>query len=249
MKLFEAAGRAYDPQRNMLPLSTQGAPDVLGEAAAARLRDRLSGVCRRLRVTVGASPALDQCSDPNSNFFTPILGLLPGILSPSSGLGRRRRRLDQAGAVQAPAAHSGAAGQAGRPTCGPGPGAQGAVGHAAVAAAAATAPAGRSQIVRRSVRPDAARARRGVQVIRRASRAAAAVVLPVLLAAGLLTGCSSGAKTISATVTFDDVADMANGALVELADVPIGKVASIKLAATGPVSAWRSGPTPRCHRT
>lgn len=64
----------------------------------------------------------------------------------------------------------------------------------------------------------------------RASRAAFAVVLPVLLAAGLLTGCSSGAKTISATVTFDDVADMANGALVELADVPIGKVASIKLA-------------------
>ena len=85
VKLFEAAGRAYDPQRNMLPLSTQGAPDVLGEAAASRLRDRLSGVCRRLEVTLGASPALDQCSDPNSNFFTPILGLLPGVLSPNSG--------------------------------------------------------------------------------------------------------------------------------------------------------------------
>ena len=68
----------------MLPLSTQGAPDVLGEAAASRLRDRLAGVCRRLAVTIGASPTLDQCSDPNSNFFTPILGLLPGILSPNS---------------------------------------------------------------------------------------------------------------------------------------------------------------------
>jgi phospholipid/cholesterol/gamma-HCH transport system substrate-binding protein len=85
VKLFEAAGRAYDPQRNMLPLSTQAPPDVLAEAAASRLRDRLSGVCRRLRVTLGASPALDQCSDPSSNFFTPILGLLPGILSPNSG--------------------------------------------------------------------------------------------------------------------------------------------------------------------
>ena len=84
VRLFEAAGRAYDPQRNMLPLSTQGAPDVLGEAAASRLRDRLAGVCRRLAVTIGASPTLDQCSDPNSNFFTPILGLLPGILSPNS---------------------------------------------------------------------------------------------------------------------------------------------------------------------
>jgi phospholipid/cholesterol/gamma-HCH transport system substrate-binding protein len=59
--------------------------------------------------------------------------------------------------------------------------------------------------------------------------AASAVLLPVLLAAGLLTGCSGGAKRISATVTFDDVADMANGALVELADVAIGKVESIKL--------------------
>ncbi|HZQ88045.1 MAG TPA: MCE family protein, partial [Acidimicrobiales bacterium] len=84
VRLFEAAGRAYDPQRNMLPLSTQGAPDVLGEAAASRLRDRLAGVCRRLAATIGASPTLAQCSDPNSNFFTPILGLLPGILSPNS---------------------------------------------------------------------------------------------------------------------------------------------------------------------
>jgi virulence factor Mce-like protein len=84
VKLFEAAGRAYDPQNNWLPLSSQGAPDVLGEAAAARMRDRLAGVCRRLEVTLGASGTLTACSDPNSNFFTPILGLLPGILSSNS---------------------------------------------------------------------------------------------------------------------------------------------------------------------
>ena len=81
VKLFEAAGRAYDPQHNWLPLSTQGAPDILAEAAASRMRDRLAGVCRRLEATLGVSPTLTQCSDPNSNFFTPILGLLPGILS------------------------------------------------------------------------------------------------------------------------------------------------------------------------
>ena len=84
VKLFQAAGRAYDPQRNMLPLSNQSPPDVLGEAAASRLRDRLAGVCRRLEVTLGASAGLDQCSDPNSNFFTPIIGLLPAILNPGA---------------------------------------------------------------------------------------------------------------------------------------------------------------------
>ena len=57
----------------------------------------------------------------------------------------------------------------------------------------------------------------------------AGVVLPVLLAALLLTGCTGGGRRISATATFDDVADMARGALVELADVPIGSVDSIKL--------------------
>ena len=57
----------------------------------------------------------------------------------------------------------------------------------------------------------------------------AGIVLPVLLAAGLLTGCTGGARKISATATFDDVADMARGALVELADVQIGSVDSIKL--------------------
>ena len=37
---------------------------------------------------------------------------------------------------------------------------------------------------------------------------------------------------MSATATFDDVADMASGALVEMADVGIGHVTSIKLAGT-----------------
>ena len=61
-------------------------------------------------------------------------------------------------------------------------------------------------------------------------RAVLAPVLAAVLAAALLTGCSGGAKTISATVTVDDVADMAKGALVEMADVGIGHVSSIKLA-------------------
>jgi len=69
-------------------------------------------------------------------------------------------------------------------------------------------------------------------VIGRRALGVPAAVLPVLLAAGLLTGCTGGAKRMSATATFDDVADMAKGALVEMADVPIGNVASIKLVGT-----------------
>ena len=61
---------------------------------------------------------------------------------------------------------------------------------------------------------------------------AAAVTLTAVLTGGLLTACSSGGPSMSATATFDDVADMANGAVVEMADVGIGHVTSIQLAGT-----------------
>jgi len=87
VRLFAAAGRAYDPTRNMLPLSTQLPPDVTGEVAAARLRDRLAGVCRRLAAKLGPAPPapLDTCGNLNSGFFDPVLNLLPGLLNPGSG--------------------------------------------------------------------------------------------------------------------------------------------------------------------
>jgi phospholipid/cholesterol/gamma-HCH transport system substrate-binding protein len=82
VRLFSAAARAYDAERNMLPLNNQGAPEVLTEVASFRLRDRLAGVCRRLLTRIGPSapPELTTCGDPASGFFDPILGVLPGIL-------------------------------------------------------------------------------------------------------------------------------------------------------------------------
>jgi len=58
------------------------------------------------------------------------------------------------------------------------------------------------------------------------------VLVPVVLAfAAGLTGCSMGGGSgqRSATAIFSDVGDLANGAQVQLADVPVGSVSSIAL--------------------
>ncbi len=59
------------------------------------------------------------------------------------------------------------------------------------------------------------------------------LLVPALLAlvAGL-TSCSSGGgpPQRTATALFNDVGDLANGAQVQLADVPVGAVSSIALA-------------------
>ena len=91
VRLFEAAGRAYDPQRNMLPLSTQGAPDVTGEVGAARLRDRLSGVCRRLAAKLAPAPLRpsttcgDLSSTSSTRCWTCSRAAQPGSGSAASG--------------------------------------------------------------------------------------------------------------------------------------------------------------------
>jgi phospholipid/cholesterol/gamma-HCH transport system substrate-binding protein len=65
-------------------------------------------------------------------------------------------------------------------------------------------------------------------VIRRV-RSLVVVALVGLLATSTLASCSKGKDTMTAVAVFDDVADMANGALVQMADVKIGQVTSIKL--------------------
>jgi phospholipid/cholesterol/gamma-HCH transport system substrate-binding protein len=55
----------------------------------------------------------------------------------------------------------------------------------------------------------------------------------VVMAASLLASCSGGnGDKMTATAVFDDVADMANGALVQMADVKIGEVTKISLVGT-----------------
>ena len=81
VRLFAAAGRAYDPVRNWLPLNNQFPPGQSSNAATTAIRDRLAGVCRRLAVPLGddAPEDLVTCGDPNSGYFDQILGTITGI--------------------------------------------------------------------------------------------------------------------------------------------------------------------------
>ncbi|MBI2710629.1 MAG: MCE family protein [Actinobacteria bacterium] len=77
VRLFEAAGRAYDPGRNMLNLNNQADPYLTSALIAYRLRDRLAGICRRLGVA--------SCGDPASSFFNGLVGLIPSLLAGQEG--------------------------------------------------------------------------------------------------------------------------------------------------------------------
>ena len=68
------------------------------------------------------------------------------------------------------------------------------------------------------------RARTSARLVRLLAVPAAALVGALGLA-----GCSSGPSQRTASATFSDVGDLANGAQVQLADVPVGSVTSIAL--------------------
>jgi phospholipid/cholesterol/gamma-HCH transport system substrate-binding protein len=59
-----------------------------------------------------------------------------------------------------------------------------------------------------------------------------AVPAAALVGALGLAGCASGPSQRTASATFSDVGDLANGAQVQLADVPVGSVTSIALTGT-----------------
>jgi hypothetical protein len=89
--LFQGAARAYDPNYNWLNLNLAAAPGVTGAYIAGLLRDRLAGICRRIVTNhaTGLSAAvlatLNQCGDPSSGFFDPLLNDIPTILNTLSG--------------------------------------------------------------------------------------------------------------------------------------------------------------------
>ena len=91
--LFQGAKRAYDPNYDWLNLNLAAAPGVTGAYIAGLLRDRLSGICRRIVAnhSTGLSAAvlatLDQCGNPSSGFFDPLLNDIPTILNTLSGSG------------------------------------------------------------------------------------------------------------------------------------------------------------------
>jgi hypothetical protein len=89
--LFQGAARAYDPNYNWLNLNLATSPGVTGAYIAGLLRDRLAGICRRivanhatgLSATVIAT--LNQCGNPSSDFFDPLLNDIPTILDTLNG--------------------------------------------------------------------------------------------------------------------------------------------------------------------
>jgi phospholipid/cholesterol/gamma-HCH transport system substrate-binding protein len=89
--LFQGAARAYDPNYNWLNLNLAAAPGVTGAYIAGLLRDRLAGICRRIvgNHSTGLSSAvlatLNQCGNPSSGFFDPLLNDIPTILNTLSG--------------------------------------------------------------------------------------------------------------------------------------------------------------------
>jgi virulence factor Mce-like protein len=89
--LFQGAKRAYDPNYNWLDLNLATAPGVTGSYIAGLLRDRLAGICRRIVAnhSTGLSAAviapLNQCGNPSSGFFDPLLNDIPTILNTLNG--------------------------------------------------------------------------------------------------------------------------------------------------------------------
>lgn len=93
-RLFTAAGRAYDPLHNWLPLVDQAAPGLTTAVLGANVRDALASICRRLAArNPTLAPTLAACGNPASGFFDPVIGLLPSLLA----------KLPGAGAASAPA--------------------------------------------------------------------------------------------------------------------------------------------------
>ena len=73
VKLFEAAGRAYEDRTRSLRVNNQLSPELTSDILAARLRDRIAGLCRRLGIAT--------CSDPASPLLNEVVGLLPQLLA------------------------------------------------------------------------------------------------------------------------------------------------------------------------
>ena len=88
VNLFAAAHRAYDPQHNWLVENAQGDPNTTSSLIESRIRDRLSGVCRRLETKGATNPTADHhCGDVGTHYFDPILNAVPCILNRQSGPG------------------------------------------------------------------------------------------------------------------------------------------------------------------
>jgi virulence factor Mce-like protein len=102
VQLFAGANRAYDPAHNWLRLNVQTDPNTTSSLIEARIRDRLSGVCRRLEAKGIKNPTLDDCSQVGTHYFDPILAAVPCVLNQQSGPGCSPAALFGAGLAAIP---------------------------------------------------------------------------------------------------------------------------------------------------
>lgn len=74
-ELFAAAQRAFDADRNLLPLNNQADLDTTSALYLSRIRDRLAGICRRLvaNFAFAGNVVLEACGDLTSGFFEGVL--------------------------------------------------------------------------------------------------------------------------------------------------------------------------------
>jgi phospholipid/cholesterol/gamma-HCH transport system substrate-binding protein len=82
-RLFAAAERGYDSERNVLRLNNQDEPGTTTDLYRSRLRDRLAGLCRRLIVLFTGTPtgtalAASGCADTESDFWHDLFTAVPG---------------------------------------------------------------------------------------------------------------------------------------------------------------------------
>ena len=91
LNLFTAAQKAYDPNYNWLNLNLALAPGVTGAYVAGLIRDRLSGICRRIFANHSSGlsatelATLEACGNPASGFFDPIIGSIGPLLNTLTG--------------------------------------------------------------------------------------------------------------------------------------------------------------------
>lgn len=107
-QLFAGAVRAYDPVHNWLDLNNQLAPGLTAGEEAGLVRDTLASICRRISAnhSSGLSSSqlstLQQCGNPASGFFDPILGLVPTLLAGGTSVGPTPQQQIAAGLQQIP---------------------------------------------------------------------------------------------------------------------------------------------------
>lgn len=84
--LLAIAPQLYDPSINALTVNNVFEAGNTGDVIASYLRDRISGLCRRLTARLGIATFAQLCGDPATNPINSIASLIPGLLGQLPGV-------------------------------------------------------------------------------------------------------------------------------------------------------------------